>query len=203
MGLGDAIEGIFVRFPKVKTGPNFEPARALPEGSCFDLLFAPKLRDAGESTPERGGGAKRYIRITAKAARGLLENTAGIEKLDGRAFVLGAPRGGDRPVIAVGRLLCRTHRRPETAHACTRGARQLPELAEGGARFSRREMGLLDLRPVFCAQEESHAGPGDKSRCNLKTVEFSRALLRKSINLTCTETRNTLYWHAKVERAVD
>src|ERR1700730_5048028 len=103
--------------------------RGLASTFCSPRSFG----DAGESTPERGGRAKRYFRITAKAVREVPENTAGIEKLDGRALVLGAPRGGDRPVIAVGRPLCRAHRRPETAHECTRGARQLPELAEGGA----------------------------------------------------------------------
>jgi hypothetical protein len=57
MGHGDAVEGIIARLPKVKAEPNFEPVRALPEGPCFDLLFAKTLQpirigDAGESTPE-------------------------------------------------------------------------------------------------------------------------------------------------------
>jgi hypothetical protein len=46
MGHGDAVGRIIVRIlrlPKVKTDPNIEPVRALPEGPCFDKFLTVDL----------------------------------------------------------------------------------------------------------------------------------------------------------------
>jgi hypothetical protein len=49
MGHGDPFEGMIIRLQKVKTDPNFEPVRALPEGASFDgFLNAMQLWDLDE-----------------------------------------------------------------------------------------------------------------------------------------------------------
>ena len=76
-----------------------------------------------------GSGAAKTARVGRAAQAGGL---GGVEVA--RPHVgAGAPPSGDRKVFGVGRLLCGEHRRFETEHECPRGARQLRELAEGGA----------------------------------------------------------------------
>ena len=89
-------------------------------------------------------------------------------KLEGRMLVLVA-RNGDRHVSGIGGLLRGDHRCIAREHEHARGARQLRQFAEGGARFSRHEDRTIGSAAVIRAQGESHARPRVLLHAGIKT----------------------------------